>query len=89
AIKRGGSFINCGVTAGYRVELHLGQLWTRDLTIMGSSMRPREDLPKLLPLLGRGTLKAVVSATFPLEEAARAHQIMEASDFFGKVVLTN
>ena len=89
SIKRGGRFINCGVTAGYRVELHLGQLWTRDLTIMGSSMRPREDMPKLLPLFERGELKPVVAKTFPLEEAVRAHRLLEASDFFGKVILYN
>ena len=89
SIKVGGRFINCGVTAGYRAELHLGQLWTRELTIMGSRMKPREDMPKILPLLARGDLKPVIAQTFPLEEAQRAHQVMEASDFFGKVVLYN
>lgn len=89
SIKRGGRFINCGVTAGYRAELHLGQLWTKDLTIMGSSGRAREDMPKILPLLARGKLKAVIAKTFPLEQAAEAHEVMEASDFFGKIVLYN
>ena len=89
SIKRGGRFINCGVSAGYRVELHLGQLWTRDLTIMGSSMQPREDLPKIMPLLAEGNLKPVIAKTFPLEQAKAAHQLMEASDFFGKVILCN
>ena len=87
SLKTGGRFINCGVTAGYRADLHLGKLWTRDLTIMGSSMRPREDLPKLLPLFQRGDLKAVVAKTFPLEQAILAHSLLESSDFFGKVIL--
>ena len=66
-----GTFINCGVSAGYRVEFHLGQLWTRELTIMGSRMKPREDMPKILPLFARGDLKPVVS------EADQAHRVME------------
>ncbi|MBF8267624.1 MAG: putative NAD-dependent alcohol dehydrogenase [Dehalococcoidia bacterium] len=89
SIKRGGRFINCGVSAGHLVQLHLGQLWTRDLTIMGSSGRPREDMPKILPLLARGDLKPVIAKAFPLEQATEAHRVMEASDFFGKIVLYN
>ena len=87
SLKTGGTFINCGVSAGYRVEFHLGQLWTRELTIMGSRMKPREDMPKILPLFARGDLKPVVASVFPLEEADKAHRVMEESDFFGKVVL--
>lgn len=87
SLKRGGRFITCGVSGGARVELHLGQLWTRDLTIMGTGMQPREDLPKVLPLVEQKELRGVLFQTFPLEEAARAHQLVESSDFFGKIVL--
>ena len=87
SLKTGGTFINCGVSAGYRVEFHLGQLWTRELTIMGSRMKPREDMPAILPLFAKGDLKPVVARVFNLEEAEKAHQVMEESDFFGKVVL--
>ncbi len=88
SLKTGGAFINCGVSAGYRTEFHLGQLWTRELTIMGSRMKPREDMPAILPLFARGDLKPVVAHVFPLAEAEQAHRVMEESDFFGKVVLT-
>ena len=52
SLRRGGRFINSGVTAGHRVELHLGQLWTRELTLMGTTMRPREDMPEIMKLVG-------------------------------------
>ena len=55
---------------------------------MGSRMKPREDMPIILPLFARGDLKPVVARVFPLEEADQAHRVMEESDFFGKVVLT-
>ena len=87
SLRRGGRFINSGVTAGHRVELHLGQLWTRELTIMGTSMRPREDMPEVMKLVREKKLRGVVSEVLPLREASRAHELMEQSEFFGKIVL--
>ncbi|MDE0354763.1 MAG: zinc-binding dehydrogenase [Deltaproteobacteria bacterium] len=87
SLRRGGRFINSGVTAGHRVELHLGQLWTRELTLMGTTMRPRDDMPAVMTLVRGGKLRGVVSEVLPLREAARAHDLMERSEFFGKIVL--
>lgn len=87
SLRQGGRFVNSGVTAGYRVELHLGQLWTRELTLMGTAMKPQEDMPKIMKLVEAGKLRGVVSQIFPLAEAAQAHAVMERGDFFGKLVL--
>jgi len=87
SLRRGGRFVNSGVTAGHRVELHLGQLWTRELTLMGTTMQPREDMPHIMKLVGAGKLRGVVAQVLPLSEAQRAHEIMESNQFFGKLVL--
>ncbi len=87
SLRRGGRFVNSGVTAGHRVELHLGQLWTRELTLMGTTMQPREDMPKIMKLVRAGKLRGVVSQVFSLAEARQAHATMERSEFFGKLVL--
>lgn len=88
SLRRGGRFVNSGVTAGHRAELHLGQLWTRELTLMGTTMRPREDMPEIMRLVREGKLRGVVSEVLPLRDAGRAHELMESSQFFGKIVLT-
>lgn len=88
SLRRGGRFVNSGVTAGHRAELHLGQLWTRELTLMGTTMRPREDMPEIMRLVREGKLRGVVSEALPLRDAGRAHELMERSEFFGKIVLT-
>lgn len=88
SLRRGGRFVNSGVTAGHRAELHLGQLWTRELTLMGTTMRPREDMPEIMRLVREGKLRGVVSEVLPLRDAGRAHEIMERSEFFGKIVLS-
>ena len=87
SMKRGGRFITSGVTAGHWVKLHLGQLWTRDLTLMGTSMRPREDMSTIMKFVRARQLRGVVGPVFPLREAAKAHETMERSEFFGKIVL--
>ena len=54
---------------------------------MGTSMRPREDMPEVMKLVRERKLRGVVSEVLPLREAARAHELMERSEFFGKIVL--
>ena len=59
----------------------------RRLTLTGSTLRPRsvalkaaiaEELRKhVWPLLEQGSVRPVVHATFPLEEARRAHELMK------------
>ena len=41
-----------------------------------------------LPLIASGDVTPLVDATFPLEEAAAAHTMMEQGGHFGKIVLT-
>lgn len=87
SLRNGGRFVICGVSAGARVELHLGQLWTRNLSLYGIRQQPREDLPKVMRLVEQKAFRGVVDKVFPLEEVAEAHKVMEEDKFFGKLVL--
>lgn len=79
-------------------ELDLRVMLAKRLTITGSTLRPQTIEEKariadavsenVLPLLEAGTVKPVVHATFPLAEAAAAHELMESSRHMGKIVLT-
>jgi NADPH2:quinone reductase len=67
------------------------------LTITGSTLRPRSVELKsaiaqglkrdIWPLLDSGAVRPFIHATFPLEEARRAHELMESSTHVGKIVL--
>jgi NADPH2:quinone reductase len=67
------------------------------LTLTGSTLRPRPLAlkaavaaalrEKVWPLLDAGTVKPVIHATFPLEEARQAHELMESSTHAGKILL--
>ena len=87
SLKPGGRFITCGVTAGHRVELHLGRVFSRGLTIMGVGRGTPDDMRAFLKVVDQGKVQGVVHRPFPLAKAAEAHAMMEASSFFGKLVL--
>jgi NADPH:quinone reductase len=87
SLKSGGRFVTCGVTAGHRVELHLGRVFSRGLAIMGVGRGTADDMRAFLKVVGQGKVHGIVYRTFPLAEAAEAHRLMEASSFFGKLLL--
>ena len=86
-----GRFVTCGVTAGHMGELHLGQLFVKGITLMGVGRPDNERIATtmrgLLAMIGKGQVTPVIAASFGLDEIAQAHQLMESSDFFGKIVL--
>jgi NADPH:quinone reductase-like Zn-dependent oxidoreductase len=87
SLKVNGRLVTCGVTAGHRVELHLGQVFTRALSIMGVGRGTAEDMQQLIALMALGRVRPVIHQRFPLHEAVAAHRLMEQSQFFGKIVL--
>ena len=88
SLAMGGRYGICGVTTGYRAELQMGTLFTRYQTVFGVFMGRQEDMRQIIEMAGRGVIRGVIHQTFPLEEAARAHEVMEGLSFFGKLVLT-
>jgi putative PIG3 family NAD(P)H quinone oxidoreductase len=93
-----GRLVQIAFLKSSKVELDLMQVMRRRLTITGSTLRPRSPEEKgaiarelaahVWPLFENGTIKPVIHAEFPLERAADAHRMMEASEHIGKIVLT-
>ena len=84
----GGRYGICGVTTGYRAELQMGAMFTRYQTVFGVFMGRKEDMRQIVDMAGRGQVRGIIHQTFPLQDAARAHEVMESRNFFGKLVLT-
>lgn len=88
SLARGGRHGICGVTTGYRAELQMGAMFTSYHTVFGVFMGRKEDLRQILDRTAKGVIRGVIHETFPLEDAAKAHETMEGLSFFGKLVLT-
>ena len=72
-------------------------LMLKRLTITGATLRSRPLAAKaaiaaslrekVWPLLDSGEIKPILHATFPLDQARAAHELMESSAHLGKIVL--
>ena len=82
-----GRLVTCGATSGPKGVTDLRFVFSKHLSLLGSYMGGRADLLAATPHFFAGRLKTHVHETFPLERAADAHRMMEASEHFGKIVL--
>ena len=83
--------------AGEHADVKLSTIMKKRLIITGSTLRARDTAFKtsvaqnveknVWPLLRNSKVKAIVYKTFPLEQAAAAHWLMESSNHIGKIVL--
>ena len=88
SLAMGGRYGICGVTTGYRAELQMGAMFTRYQTVFGVFMGRKEDMRQIVQMADRGVVRGIIHQTFPLKDAAMAHEVMESRNFFGKLVLT-
>jgi len=86
-LKPGGILVTCGATTGAKAGIDLRFLYSRQLTLLGSYMGTMGDLSAVLGHVFAGRLKPVVDHTFPLEDIRAAHEYLEKSQMFGKIVL--
>src|SRR5882724_5400853 len=86
-LKPGGTLVTCGATTGYDAKIDLRFLFSRQLSLLGSYMGTMGELHEVMKHIFSGKLKPVVDKVFPLQEARAAHQYLQNSRMFGKVVL--
>lgn len=86
-LHRRGRLLTCGATAGFDPKEDLRYIWSFELQVLGSNGWMREDLGKLLELIGSGKLKPVIDRVLPLEEVNEAFRMVEEREVFGKVVV--
>ena len=87
SLKTGGTLVTCGATTGPNVAIDLRHLFARQLTMRGSYMGTMGDLHEVLRHVFAGRLKPVVDRAFPLSELRAAHEYLEKSQMFGKIVV--
>jgi NADPH:quinone reductase-like Zn-dependent oxidoreductase len=85
--KRGGRILVVGNTSGPKFELDIRYIFSRQISIIGSTMGPHQDYVRVMSLIFEGKLKPVIGAVLPLAEAREAHRLLEEGKLFGKVVM--
>ncbi len=98
ALAQNGRLVMIGLMNGTRGELDLAAVLRRHLRIYGSTLRGRPAaekaeivsafLKQFSAALEAGRLRPPIYRSLPASEAREAHRIMQASEHFGKIVLT-
>jgi len=87
SLKRGGTLVTCGATTGPNVGIDLRHLFARQLSLLGSYMGTMGELHEVHGHVFAGRLKPVLDRTYPLSEIRAAHERLEKSQMFGKIVV--
>ncbi|MEO8962532.1 MAG: NAD(P)H-quinone oxidoreductase [Ginsengibacter sp.] len=98
-LRPDGRMVFINAMKGNRMELNIMDIMQKRLIITGSTLRSREISFKaalakeiethVWPVIESGKFKPVIYQTFPLQDAAKAHELMESSSHIGKIVLVN
>ncbi|MCP4006769.1 MAG: NAD(P)H-quinone oxidoreductase [bacterium] len=93
----GGRLVLIGLMGGAKAEVNLGPILVRRLSVIGSTLRARPDAEKAQIVsrfwqrageaLVSGEIGPEIDRVLQLAEAQRAHEVVSASEHFGKVVL--
>jgi NADPH2:quinone reductase len=90
--------VNIAFQKGSTATIDFMRVMLKRLTITGSTLRIRTNdvkgriaqaiEEKVMPLIAAGSIKVPIDGTYPLAQAAKAHERMETSAHIGKIVLT-
>ena len=82
-----GRLVSYGATSGPKVEMDLRHVFWKQISYLGSTMGTPGEFRTVMGLVFAGTFKPVIHAVLPLEEARRAHELLESGSVFGKLIL--
>ncbi len=98
SLAQGGRLVLIGLMSGARAEIDLSAVLRRHLKIFGSTLRTRPAAEKAEIVaafvkqfgaaLDAGRLRPPIYKILPAAEAATAHRMMQASEHFGKIILS-
>lgn len=87
ALRRGGRLLTVGNSSGPRVEIDNRYIFSKHLSIIGSTMGTSADYEMVMRQVFDGRIHPVIDMVHPLEEACTALQRMQAGEVTGKLVL--
>ena len=87
SLAHGGSLTICGTTTGGDPETILGDIFWKQLSVLGSSMGSMDEFREVAALFLEGRIEPVIDRVFPFSEAPQAYARLQASEQFGKVVI--
>jgi NADPH2:quinone reductase len=87
SLVKGGRYVTCGATTGPNPDAGLNRIFWNQLSVIGSTMATPGEVDDVLSLVWAGEFEPRIRETLPMSQAARAHELLEDREGFGKVVV--
>ncbi|MFC2002127.1 alcohol dehydrogenase catalytic domain-containing protein, partial [Chloroflexota bacterium] len=82
-----GTMVAVGVWPGTTIEMNPRQLTAKEIVLTGNRYATRQEIRESLELVRRGVVRPVLLNTFPLEQANKAHQLIDEMKLTGRAAL--
>lgn len=87
AARKGGRILTVGNTGGPKFEIDNRFVFSKHLSILGSTMGTLQDFSDVMSLVASGKLKVALDKSFPLKDARAAMERLESGQQLGKITL--
>lgn len=87
AARKGGRILTVGNTGGPRFEIDNRFIFSKHLSLIGSTMSNLRDFATVMELITSGKLRPPLDRSYPLAEARQAHERLESGQQMGKITL--
>lgn len=87
SLTKGGRYVTCGVTSGYRGDLNLALLFWKQLSILGSTMASHQEFREAMYLVFSKKIKPIIDSVYSLDQIKEAHRRLEDPEHIGKIVI--
>ena len=100
ALALDGRLVIIGMQGGIKAELNIAALLAKRLTVAGTALRNRPVggphgkaaivdavVESVWPMIAAGTVRPVIGARYPIDQAAEAHRALASGETYGKVLL--
>jgi len=88
SLAKGGRLVTCGATSGSKAMTDLRYVFSKGLSILGSTMGSHAELLRIAELMAARRLRPVIDRVLPLDRVAEGHRAMAERSLVGKIVLT-
>jgi NADPH:quinone reductase-like Zn-dependent oxidoreductase len=87
AARKGGRILTVGNTGGPKFEIDNRFIFSKQLSLIGSSMGSLDDFATVMQLVTTGQLRVAIDRSYPLRDARAAHEALESGAQLGKITL--
>jgi NADPH:quinone reductase-like Zn-dependent oxidoreductase len=87
AVARGGRIVTVGNTRGYELSFDNRLFFTKQVSLIGSTMGSRSDFMEVMEFLFQNKIQIPIDTQAPLSDGIKMLQRLESGQQFGKIVL--